>query len=88
MINHRHCGLQSRGSQVDAPSHAPAQAAKVQLVEPTGSETQVLARIGETALTCAFRERVSAGPGDTIHIAPDLSLVHLFDGTNGQRVGA
>jgi len=62
--------------------------ATVQLVEPTGSETQVLARIGNTPLTCAFRERVSAGPGETIHIAPDLGLVHLFDGKTGQRVSA
>ncbi|MBK1658933.1 ABC transporter ATP-binding protein [Paracraurococcus ruber] len=62
--------------------------ARVQLVEPTGSETQVLMRLGETTLTGAFRERVSAGPGDIIGIAPDLDLVHLFDGETGRRVTA
>src|SRR4051812_29895333 len=30
--------------------------ARVQLVEPTGSETQVILRLGDTPLTCAFRE--------------------------------
>jgi multiple sugar transport system ATP-binding protein len=62
--------------------------ATVQLVEPTGSETQVTVRIGGTPLNCAFRERVSAKPGEEIRIMPDLGLVHLFDGKTGQRVGA
>src|SRR5690606_2167733 len=39
--------------------------ATVQIIEPTGSETQVLVRIGETLLSCAFRERISARPGET-----------------------
>jgi multiple sugar transport system ATP-binding protein len=62
--------------------------ATVQLVEPTGSETQVLARIGDTMLTCAFRERIGARPGDTIGILPDPALVHLFDAGSGQRLNA
>ncbi len=63
-------------------------AATVQLVEPTGSETQVMVRIGTSVLTCAFRERVIARPGDAISIAPDLGLVHLFDAGSGQRLSA
>jgi multiple sugar transport system ATP-binding protein len=27
----------------------------------------------------AFRERVSARPGEPIHITPDPGMVHLFD---------
>ena len=49
--------------------------ATVMLVEPTGSETQVLARLGDTPIHCTFRERITAGPGDTIRILPDMSLV-------------
>ena len=60
--------------------------AKVQLVEPTGSETQVTVRIGDTPLACAVRERVSARPGEEIRIMPDTALVHLFDAGSGQRV--
>ncbi len=62
--------------------------ATVQVVEPTGSETQVVARIGDTNLTCAFRERVAARPGETISILPDLNLVHLFEAGSGRRLAA
>jgi multiple sugar transport system ATP-binding protein len=61
--------------------------ATVTLVEPTGSETQVLLRIAQTSLLCAFRERVIARPGDTIRVKPDLSLIHLFD-PSGHRLSA
>jgi multiple sugar transport system ATP-binding protein len=61
-------------------------AATVQLVEPTGSETQVTMRVGMTLLTGAFRERVAAGPGEALHVAPDAALVHLFDKATGQRI--
>jgi multiple sugar transport system ATP-binding protein len=59
--------------------------AKLVVVEPTGSETQVAMRIAETPLTGAFRERISGRMGDAIRVKPDLSLVHLF-GPDGQRV--
>jgi len=60
--------------------------ALVRLTEPTGSETQVMATLGGTPITCAFRERVLAKPGETIHIAPDPALVHLFDEKTGARL--
>ena len=59
--------------------------AKVHVVEPTGSETQVLAEFAGASVLCAFRERISAKPGETIRITPDPSLVHLFDAATGQR---
>ena len=62
--------------------------ATVQIVEPTGSETQVMVRIGDTPLTCAFRERITAGPGETIRILPDMPLVHLFAEGSGQRISS
>ena len=62
--------------------------AKVQVVEPTGSETQVLLRVGDQPLTAAFRERVSAHPGETIRISPDLGLVHLFERSTGRRIAS
>ncbi len=60
--------------------------AEVIVVEPTGSETQVVAKVGMEEITCVFRERISARPGETIHVAPDPALVHLFDGNSGQRI--
>ena len=60
--------------------------AEVIVVEPTGSETQVVAKVGKEEITCVFRERISARPGETIRVAPDPALVHLFDGKSGQRI--
>ncbi len=62
--------------------------ATVHVVEPTGSETQVMADFAGTPIICAFRERVAAKPGEIIRIAADPALVHLFDADSGQRVGA
>ncbi len=73
---------------------------EVVVVEPTGSETQVVARAGGAAggqagsggqvggeeVVCVFRERVSARPGETIHVMPNPALVHLFDHTTGHRL--
>ena len=61
--------------------------ATVHVVEPTGSETQVMAEFAGASIICAFRERVSARPGETIRITADPALVHLFDADSGQRVG-
>jgi multiple sugar transport system ATP-binding protein len=62
--------------------------ARVQVVEPTGSETQVLLRVGDTPLVGAFRERIGARPGEEIRVVPDLPLVHLFAGETGRRIAA
>jgi len=60
--------------------------ATVQVVEPTGSETQVLMRIGGQPVIGAFRERVSAKPGEILPVRPDTALVHLFDQQSGMRL--
>jgi multiple sugar transport system ATP-binding protein len=62
------------------------QPAKVHVIEPTGSETQVMADFHGTPIICAFRERVAAKPGETIRISADPGLVHLFDAASGQRL--
>ncbi len=63
-------------------------AATVHVIEPTGSETQVMAHLGDTPIIGAFRERITARPGETIRLAPDPALVHLFDEKTGQRLWA
>jgi multiple sugar transport system ATP-binding protein len=62
--------------------------ARVNVIEPTGSETQVMAEFAGAPIIAAFRERVSARPGETIHITPDPAMVHLFDARTGQRMSA
>ncbi len=61
--------------------------AEVVVVEPTGSETHVVARAGGRELVAVFRERHAFRPGDKLHLAPELGMAHLFDGTSGERIG-
>ena len=60
----------------------------VQVVEPTGSETQVYGKLGGLPVLGAFRERVGAKPGEPISVTADPALVHLFDRDTGQRLVA
>jgi multiple sugar transport system ATP-binding protein len=60
--------------------------AEVQVVEPTGSELQVMAKIGGDDVIALFRERYRFKPGDKIRLKPDLALAHLFDEPTGQRL--
>jgi multiple sugar transport system ATP-binding protein len=60
--------------------------AKIAVVEPTGSETMVVVRMGETEVVALFRERHQFAPGQTVHLRPRVEQVHLFDSDSGQRV--
>jgi multiple sugar transport system ATP-binding protein len=60
--------------------------AEVTVIEPTGAETQVIARLGGEKMIGVFRERVSVKPGESIAMSPDLSLIHLFDAKTGLRL--
>jgi multiple sugar transport system ATP-binding protein len=62
--------------------------AEVVVVEPTGAETQVVVKAGGDEMICVFRERISAKPGETIRITPELRLIHLFDAEDGRRLVA
>lgn len=59
--------------------------AEVMLVEPTGSETQIVARLGSIDLTCVFRDRVNVRPGESLRLAP-ANRAHLFDAETGVRL--
>ncbi len=62
--------------------------AEIIVVEPTGSETQVFAKIGGEQVVAVFRERHEFNPGDKIRLKPDPALVHLFDETTGKRLSS
>ena len=59
---------------------------EVAVVEPMGSETQVVARHGDVEIVCLFRDRILPKPGDTIRITPNPALIHLFDPATGVRI--
>src|SRR5690606_6219023 len=60
--------------------------ATVAVVEPTGSETQVFLRLGESEIIAVFRERHQFEPGQTVHLKPRPEHARLFDGASGSRV--
>jgi len=60
----------------------------VAVTEPTGSETQMTAKLAGTDIACVFHERVSVKPGETINVSIDTRSTHLFDAGSGQRIQA
>jgi multiple sugar transport system ATP-binding protein len=62
-------------------------AATIAVVEPTGSETHVVARAEGQDLVAVFRDRHPFRPGDVIRLAPDPRHIHLFDAASGDRLG-
>ncbi len=61
-------------------------ACEVTVIEPTGADTQVLARFAGGGLTAAFRERRAFRPGERIALAPLAGSTHLFDARTGTRL--
>jgi multiple sugar transport system ATP-binding protein len=62
--------------------------ASVVVVEPTGADTQVFARVGDTEVTAVFRERHDFQSGDRIRLTPDPGRTHLFDAESGRALRA
>ncbi|MEY9559024.1 ABC transporter ATP-binding protein [Sinorhizobium fredii] len=59
--------------------------ATVVVVEPTGSETHVLVKLGPSDANLVLRDRIDLEPGQPVRVAPDLAKLHLFS-TQGTRV--
>ena len=62
--------------------------AEIVVVEPTGSETQVFAKLGGEEIVAVFRERHKFEPGDKVRLRPDPGLAHLFDQQTGKRLNS
>ncbi|MGZ3311023.1 MAG: ABC transporter ATP-binding protein, partial [Xanthobacteraceae bacterium] len=62
--------------------------AEILVIEPTGSELQVAAKLGGADIIAVFRERHDFKPGDKIRLKPDPRLAHLFDEPSGKRLNA
>lgn len=61
--------------------------AEIQVVEPTGPETHLIARLGGEDITAVFKERRRFKVGDKIRLKPNPELVHLFDAETELRLG-
>jgi len=53
--------------------------ATIEVLEPTGAETLISARLGEHAVMIVSRDRVAQRPGDRINVTPDPNRLHIFD---------
>ena len=61
-------------------------AATIAVIEPTGSETHIVARVGDHDLICVMRDRRALAVGDTIHLRPNAAYLHRFRGRDGVRL--
>ena len=62
-------------------------AARIIVVEPTGTETHVVASVGQTHVVFTTRERLSIAPGAEIRLAAAPEKIHLFEPESGNVIG-
>ncbi|MBB3147805.1 MULTISPECIES: ABC transporter ATP-binding protein [Phyllobacterium] len=60
--------------------------AEVVVIEPTGSETQMIMRVGGDLITGVFHQRISAKPGETVGLSIHAEATYLFDAETGKRL--
>ena len=60
--------------------------AEVNVVEPTGAETQIALNIGNQKAIAVFRDRIQTKPGSEMRLLPNIQLAHLFDEHSGVRI--
>jgi multiple sugar transport system ATP-binding protein len=71
-------------SLADAGQGIPA---TVVVVEPTGAETEIILRVGETVLTLVLHGRTDVRPDQVVGLQIAVDKVHLFDKSDGKRIG-
>jgi multiple sugar transport system ATP-binding protein len=59
---------------------------KVDVVEPTGSETHVYGAIGDDPVRAVFRDRIAVSPGEMLPVQVEPKNIHLFDKATGLPV--
>ncbi len=60
--------------------------AEVAVIEPTGSETHLVARTQDKEIVSVFRERHAFQLGQNIKLKPEVGTAHLFDRESGARL--
>jgi len=59
--------------------------ATVKVLEPLGSETLLLVTLDGTDVTLLIKDRLTAKPGDTVHVRLDHHIHYFFDTQTGER---
>jgi len=80
------CGIRPEHLELCEAGNPGGFDAEVMVVEPTGSETQVVVRLGTNEIVCLFRERHKFNSGQSVRLRPRADKVHLFDPQTNQRI--
>ncbi len=67
---------------------ASAVSLRVDIVEPTGDETNLYGKVGGELVCVRLHQRVEVVPGQAVPLAWPLERLHLFDTDSGRRIGA
>src|SRR5476649_2762220 len=78
--------LGARPEHLTLGANAHGFGASVVVVEPTGADTLVFAKVGGADVTAVFRERHDFHPGESIRLVPDPERTHLFDAESGKSL--
>jgi multiple sugar transport system ATP-binding protein len=65
---------------------ASAIPAELIVVEPTGYETQVIARLDGQDIACVLRERFKGRPGESVPLSLDGGPLHFFEAQTGRVI--
>ncbi len=76
-------GFRPENLVIDKEKGVPCE---VVIVEPTGAETQIVAKLEGKIVSGVFRDRIDAQPGETLPLLPNPKLSHLFDLETGNRI--
>ena len=60
--------------------------AVVSVSEPTGSETLILAHVGNEPVTVFVRDRMETRYGERLSLAVEPDQLHFFDPSDGKRL--
>jgi len=60
---------------------------KVDIVEPTGDETNLYGKVGDELVCVRLHQRVAVVPGQVVALAWPMDRLHLFDTASGRRIG-
>jgi len=81
-------GIRPGDLKLTSPTTPEAVAGEIVVVEPTGSETELLIQVGEAQLILVTHGRPNVNPGDRVGLAVDPAKVHVFDQQTGARLSA
>jgi multiple sugar transport system ATP-binding protein len=79
-------GIRPEHWRLGASAEAPGVDAVIKVVEPTGSETHLVAEAGGQEVVAISRDRLLVRPGDRVRLQADAARAHLFDAATGERI--